>query len=85
MICSYKDLNKSVNMRAVFGRTQHYVRFMSSSRWLSKKHQYIIGINRALAYLAVDNSVEAVNLAPELDINMPQTPEHGMPFMRNTR
>ena len=40
-----------------------------------KDQRHIIGSSRDAAYCAVDDFVEAVNLAPELDILMPQKPE----------
>ena len=40
-----------------------------------KDQRHIIGSSRAAAYLAVDDFVDAVNLAPELNIDLPTTPE----------
>jgi len=40
-----------------------------------KDQRHIIGSSRAAAYLVVDDCVDAVNLAPKLDIDLPNTPE----------
>jgi hypothetical protein len=42
---------------------------------IQKDQSHIIGSSRAAACLAVDDFVDAVNLAPELDIDLPMTPE----------
>ena len=49
------------------------LRVLSGGR--PKDQRHIIGSSRAAAYVAFDDFVEAVNLAPELDIVMPQTPQ----------
>jgi hypothetical protein len=49
------------------------LRVLSGGR--PKDQRHIIGSSRAAAYLAVDDFVDAVNLAPELNIDLPTTPE----------
>jgi hypothetical protein len=49
------------------------LRVLSGGR--TKDQRHIIGSSRSAAYKAVDDFVEAVNLAPELAIAMPATPE----------
>jgi hypothetical protein len=49
------------------------LRVLSGSR--PKDQKWIVSTRRAAAYDAFNDFVEAVNFAPELAINMPQTPD----------